>query len=249
MIHWFLDSFVHPSIHSVSQSVSQSVSHSCGLFRWFIDPVAHWIVWTTGSLNHWFVDSLFHWLTEPLNRWFIALLHWIVESVVHWFIDSVIHWFIDLLIICDMIYADFLFHWSTDSWINWILDSFVHSVSFSELCMDSFISLSSQQPLAHSLMHPTTSTLHCFCIANKAFPIGHWFPIATSYFETSAPARAGRYLVYACNCMHVYIYIICWYKYIYISIYLSIYLSVYLSICLSIHPWKSNVIMFTYAFH
>jgi hypothetical protein len=165
MIHWFLDSFVHPSIHSVSQSVSQSFMWVVSLIHW---PSGALNCWTTGSLNHWFVDSLFHWLTEPLNRWFIALLHWIVESVVHWFIDSVIHWFIDLLIICDMIYADFLFHWSTDSWINWILDSFVHSVSFSELCMDSFISLSSQQPFAHSLMRLTTSTLHGLCIA-KAF--------------------------------------------------------------------------------
>ena len=60
--------------------------------------------------------------------------------------------------------------------------------------------------------------------------------------------RALQYLVYACNCMHVYMYIsyadIYIYIYlslslsqsIYLSICLSICLSIYLSICLSIYP-------------
>ena len=53
------------------------------------------------------------------------------------------------------------------------------------------ISLASQQPFAHSLMHLTTLIL---VLHLKNIPIGHLLPIVVS-FETSAPARTGHYLV------------------------------------------------------
>ena len=69
-----------------------------------------------------------------------CLAHWSIDSAVHCcFLDPLVHFFVD---------------WFTGS--------------FSEQCMGSFMSLSSQQPLAqiaHSLMHLTTSAFHCSCMA------------------------------------------------------------------------------------
>ena len=69
----------------------------------------------------------------------------LIDSLIAWFIDSLIHQLTNSLL------HDSLIHWFTGS-IN----------SFGQLCMDSFMSFHSRQPpFALSLMHLTTSTLHC----------------------------------------------------------------------------------------
>jgi hypothetical protein len=49
------------------------------------------------------------------------------------------------------------------------------------------ISLASQAPFPHSLMHLTTSTTHGFCISKTNVPIGHWFLVVISYFRNFRP--------------------------------------------------------------
>jgi hypothetical protein len=159
LIHWFTDSLAHWCIDS--------------LFRWFIDSLVCWFIgslihWFIGSLIHWFIwligSSLIHWFIGSIrfSRWFIALLlHWFIGF---WFIDSLSLWFIDSLQYfkhsLTHCFIASLLHWFTDSLIHWMMDSssdvFFHVISFE-----------SQQPVAHSLMHLTNSTLHCFCISKK----------------------------------------------------------------------------------
>ena len=157
LIHWSLaHGFTDPFTQSSSQSLTQwsfhSLVHSC-MVQWFIDSLNHWILgsyWFIGSLLHWFAESLLiHWFIDPLNNSCSdSLVHCFSESPTHWFIDSWIHCF-------------------TDSLIHWFIDSLVHALSCARILSCHFIGNSIQPPLAHSLMHLTTSTAHVFCLSQK----------------------------------------------------------------------------------
>ena len=125
----------------------------------------------------------------PLNHSCI-FMHWFIASLNHRFIDSSIHWIIDSLI------HSFVEHWFIDSLAHWFIDAvvhcFIHSVVHGFFLV---ISLASQPPKTTFADAPhnfnRSGLLHL-----KSVPIGQWFLIVISYVETSAPARAGHYLVW-----------------------------------------------------
>ena len=130
-------------------------------------------------------DSLLHGLADTLLHWFAdSLVHWLMffnESLVGWFTASLIHWFV-VSLISDL---------SADSLITWPIDS------FTQLCMDSFMSC--QWHLNHHLLirwwasqlqHFVASAspkLSCRAVSS--------YIVFFCFFESSAPARAGHCLV------------------------------------------------------
>ena len=103
-------------------------------------------------------------------------IHWFMDSMTHWFIDSMIHWFIISLIHYSLV--DSVIQWSSVFWLldftgHWLIQSAVRGFFH-------VISLASQQPLAHSLMHLATSTplISYTCV----------------FFDTSAPRQPGTTL-------------------------------------------------------
>lgn len=114
------------------------------------------------QLHFFFPHKLIQWV-----RWLI----WHIDSLnQQWW--SLTHWFI-----------------GSDSSTQQFTRSLVHSISCAWILS---ISFASQPPSAHSLVHLTTWTIHCFCIA-QTLPIGHWFLMAMSLFRNFRPA-AGRTL-------------------------------------------------------
>ena len=99
-----------------------------------------------------------HWKTVLSHgpRWWkkssISLthcIHWFMDSMTHWFIDSMIHWFIISLIHYSLV--DSMIQWSSVLWLldftgHWLIQSAVRGFFH-------VISLASQPPFAHSLMH------------------------------------------------------------------------------------------------
>ena len=139
-------SFVHSLIHWFSASLIHWSIHS--VLRWFTNSFIHWVVdpWFihSDSLIHWFLDWLIDWLIGWLIGWLVdsssdSLIHCFVPSSVYWFINSAAHWFIDSL-------------------VPWFFHSVVHG--FFHVLL-----LASQPPVAHSLMHLTTSRCRRFCIS------------------------------------------------------------------------------------
>ena len=103
-----------------------------------------------GQLVQWFMESLIHWF----NDWFTG--HWFTGSLIHGFAGSLIRWLLNSLIHCFI-----------DSLVHWFIQPAVHGISH-------VISLASQQPFAHSLMHLTTSTLVASASQKLSYrPIGH----------------------------------------------------------------------------
>ena len=159
----------------------------CGS-RWFTDTFCF-----TESAAHWFVDSC-HVLTD-------SLLHWFIDSQTHAFIDSQIHWLIDLVTSN---------HWFPDLLIHWFIRCFVYSLiqcSLNYWFFDAFVqplSLTSQPPFAHSLMHLTTSIRQYVIIGYASQTVSYrpliscgWFTV----FETSAEEfwSRRRSVVHVCR--------------------------------------------------
>ena len=178
---------IESSFHWLIASWIQSFTNS--LVRWFIHSLNPSIM---ESLIHWFVDSLTHWVVAPLIHWFIDVLihcfivHCIVESLVHWFIGSLIPGF-TVSLTCS--YVDSLLHCFIDSLNPWFI------ASFTELCMDSLISWSSQQPIAHSLMNLDAphNFNNSWFLHRKNFPTSNWFRTTISFFRNFR-LSAGRAL-------------------------------------------------------
>ena len=209
VIHWFIDSLIHRFSDSFIRWFIESLMYpwwfqgslnlriigsllpwfSDSLTRWFVDSLTHWIL---QSWNHWFTDSLIHWLIESLHHWFIgSLMCWFTVSLFsallnHWFIGSLIPGFTDSLT-CS--YVDSLLHCFIDSLNPWFI------ASFTELCMDSFISWSSQQPIAHSLMNLDAphNFNNSWFLHRKNFPTSNWFLTTISFFRNFR-LSAGRAL-------------------------------------------------------
>ena len=108
----------------------------------------------------WFTDSLIHYFIYSLGRWTIDLsvdlfvdswFCWFIELLNQWSTDSCVHWFVDLLI-----HRDPLIHWFVESLIHLFIQCDVHGFFY-------IIVISTTM-----LMHLTTSTTHCFCVA-RAF--------------------------------------------------------------------------------
>jgi hypothetical protein len=189
LVHWFVDWLVHCFIDSFSHCFIASLLDCfiASLIHWFIDPLLHSFI---DSLVHCFVASLLDWSLISLvwthwTEWLIDFgfvliwfrLDWLVGSLIRWSIASFRHWFTDSWI-----------RWLNDSWMHWFIDS------FSQLCM--ILSLASQQPCAHLLVRLTTSTLPCFCISKKSYRSSSYSVYSSPIlFDTSAPERAGHYLV------------------------------------------------------
>ena len=173
----FIDSVTQYFIQKLIQWVIGSLNHSCiaSLTQCFTESSIHWSV---GSLNHRPIDSLVHWFTD----W---LVHWPIDSLIHWFMESMVHWLVEPFSHCFVIS---LIHWFTDSLVHWFIDSLVHRLIHSVVHgFFHLISLASQAPFPHSLMHLTTSTTHGFCISKTNLPIGHWFLVVISYFRNFRP--------------------------------------------------------------
>jgi hypothetical protein len=151
-IHWLTDySWIHSPIDALSRCFIDSLAHwfidaliRFSLIHWFVGSLIHWLTdsWThglAGSLVDCFTDSLSHWFSASLPHWFIGssahyFTHSLIHSLVycfHWFTGSLIHWLINLS-------SDLLIHCFVPSSIHWFTDWFVDS--FSQLCMDSFMS-------------------------------------------------------------------------------------------------------------
>ena len=173
----FIDSVTQYFIQKLIQWVIGSLNHSCiaSLTQCFTESSIHWSV---DSLNHRPIDSLVHWFTD----W---LVHWPIDSLIHWFMESMVHWLVEPFSHCFVIS---LIHWFTDSLVHWFIDSLVHRLIHSVVHgFFHLISLASQAPFPHSLMHLTTSTTHGFCISKTNLPIGHWFLVVISYFRNFRP--------------------------------------------------------------
>jgi hypothetical protein len=82
-----------------------------------------------------------------------------------------------------------LLHCFIDSLNPWFI------ASFTELCMDSFISWSSQQPIAHSLMNLDAphNFNNSWFLHRKNFPTSNWFLTTISFFRNFR-LSAGRAL-------------------------------------------------------
>ena len=173
LIHWFIDSQVHPCIDSLMQWLTESPvrwaidSLIFSLIHRFITPPIHLAI--ADSLIHRLATSFSHWFTDSwihrlLNGFCIdSLIHWFTGWLIHWVIASLLHWFM----------VSFT-HWFIGSSSRWLFGS------FTQLCNFSFIDA------PHNFN--TSLLLH-----RKNFPIGHWFPIAMSYFRNFRPG-AGRAL-------------------------------------------------------
>ena len=139
------------------------------------------------STHHPFVDSLIHWYvgSSTLVHW---LIHWFTETSAHWLMD----WFTKPLIDCII---ESLIHRLTnlfiDSFLHWFIRSAVHGF-FHEM------SLASQQPFAYSLVHFTTSTIHCFCMA-KTFLCAL---INISFFRNFRPGAGQPWNAHFCFVKH-----------------------------------------------
>jgi hypothetical protein len=141
----------------------------------FIDPLGHWLI---ASLLHWFVGPLLHWFVDSSTQYFApSLIHWFTASLPHLtprFIGCLLH----RLIPC---FVPSSIHWFIHSLIHRFIGSLIPSGS----CTWN-MSLSSQQPFAHSLMHLTTSNISLLLHRNN-FPIGHLFPTVASFFRSFRP--------------------------------------------------------------
>ena len=122
--------------------------------------------WFNDSWSHWFIGSMIDSLVIDL------LVHWFMDSLVHWFVDSFIHWFIASL-------------------TRWFIDSLIHSASCAWILSCDFVGISTTICSFVDASHNFNTSL---LLHLKNFSIGHLLPIVVS-FETSAPARAGHYLV------------------------------------------------------
>ena len=198
LTHWFIDSLVFDLL------VQWLIFWFIGsLIRWFTTSLIHWFV---GSLIHcfvaslvqwffihWFIHSSTHYFTHSLIHSFIASVHCFFASLVHWFLDSLIDWFIVWFI------ASFLHRFTDLSTRSLALDLSIHWFidSSSQLCMNSFMSFHpdlNNHWLSGSFSHNFNTAL---LLHLKNFPIGHLLPIYSCFnFETSAPARAGHYLIW-----------------------------------------------------
>ena len=81
----------------------------------------------------------------------------------------------------------FTVHAFTDSSIYWFIQAVVHGFFH-------VISLASQPPFAHWLMHLTTSTLHGFCILKNIF-IGHVLPVVVLYVFRNFHPGTGQAII------------------------------------------------------
>ena len=131
----------------------------------FIDSPVHRLIisirWFTdwiGSPTHYILCSC----NAPLHHGFVdALIHWIIDD--HWLINS--YWRIDSSI-----------HSFIDSLIHWFIRSVVRGFSH-------VISSASQPAFAHSLMHLTTWSIRCSCIAQTFLLAIDFLYIVISYFR------------------------------------------------------------------
>ena len=183
LVHWFIDSSTHndSSIHWFTASLLilwliYSLRQS--LIHWFIvnhlcfDSLIH--LFTESSI-HCFIDSLYNHFIDSLVHWSIdSLVHWVIDALVYWIIDTLIHWLVGSLRHC------FAVSIISDSSIHWFINSVVHRFFH-------VISLASQPPFAHSVMHLTTSTIQ------NTFLQAIDFLYSCPMFKTSTQARAGRY--------------------------------------------------------
>ena len=101
---------------------------------------------------------------------------------------SLVRWFIAWFLHC---ITDSLTYGFIDSSVRLLIDSLIHSLSCTWILSYNFIGISTT--IAYSLTRLTTSTLSLLPHL-KNFPIGNLLPIVF-FFDTSAPARAGHYLV------------------------------------------------------
>ena len=143
-MHWFNDLLSHCCFIDSSTHYFQSL-----MIHWFIVSLNHRDI---GSLidgfieSEWFIDSLIDWLVD----WLIdSSIHWLTGWLLHWVIASLLHWFIDSWVHCFV----------HSSLVHRFLGSLIHSFSCTQIFHD--ISLASQPPFPHALMHLRTSTLHC----------------------------------------------------------------------------------------
>ena len=174
IVQWFIDSLnavAHGGIDLLGRWFSDSSS-----VRWLAASLAHWLI-----ESH-FTNSLIHWFAESPNHWLVG---WSTESLVHAITDSLLHSFNDSWA--------YRCHRLIDSIIHCFIDSLVRL--FTRSVVRGFFhvtSLASQPPCAHSLMNlqqfitsASQKLSYRSLISLQLFPI----------FETSAPARAGHYLV------------------------------------------------------
>ena len=157
--------------------IDSSTHYFTYYIHWFHDA---WVHWSSGSSTH-HLHSLIHWLdwftdslyilrscNAPLHHGFVdALIHWIIDD--RWLINS--HWRIDSSI-----------HSFIDSLIQWFIRSVVRGFSH-------VISSASQPAFAHSLMHLTTWSIRCSCIAQTFLLAIDFLYIVISYFRNF---RLGR---------------------------------------------------------
>ena len=170
LFHWFTESSVHLSIKNklihwlirslnhrfIGSSVHWFIKSLNLLVCCFVDLLVHFWIYSRfiDSLTQPFIDSLNH---RPTDAWFT------VSSSVHWLIGSLVHQLTKFI----QIHPNSPIHWSTVHWFidplfHSCIDSLVHSVSSAWIL--SFMSLCwhLHHHFAHSLVHLTTSTVHCF---------------------------------------------------------------------------------------
>ena len=188
--------FIADLIHCIIDSLNP-------LIHWFTNSLIHWFIDSfTDSLVDFFhcIDSWTHRLTNSLVLWFTVLsVHWCIVSLIHWFIDSLVHSFIDSL-------------------VNWLIGS------SGPLCMDSFMSFHSHRNYQFQIRWCTSQLQQLLLRSAKTSPEAIDSSEPFHFFETSAQARAGHYLV-----VWYMVYGICMYYIIYRCVY--IYIHKYMCVC------------------
>ena len=205
LIHWFIASLLHWLVDSYLECFISSLVHwsTVWFVHWFIDSLTfhrligslvhwlfivslvhcffafHWFIWFMGSLIHGFtaslirrfIDSLFHWFINSLTHSLThSLIHWLTHSLNHGFVASLTHCFLDLLV-------------------------HVFIGSFSQLCMDSFMSF--HWHLKHHLLFRwcTAQLQHFSASASKKLSYRPMISYSQSYFFRNFRPGTGHYLV------------------------------------------------------
>ena len=197
LVYWFIESSTHSFTKSLIHRLTDSPVHQCNdsLILWITESLKliHWII---GSLNHRFTASLVHWIIADSSTHYFShsLTHWTVDSLIHQLTISVTHWFTDSLIpwcndslICRFIGSPV--SWFIEPLLRCFIDSLVHW--FSQLCTDYFMSCHWHLNQSFSFVDAPHNFNRSWLLHLKNVPMGHWFPIAMSYFRNFRPGAGG----------------------------------------------------------
>ena len=223
LIHWFIHplipSVIDSSTHRLTSSpmngfigslhprITESLIYciTVSLIHRFMAWLICWVVYSLlfqsfiNSLKQWFIASSAHEIIHTFSQLFItdssessvgwcfdSVIHCVLESLIRRFIGSLVHWLDDSLSHC---FAASLNHWTMSSLIHRFIGSLIQRVAHGFFHV---MPLASRPPFSSSVDAP--HNFNCSWLLHlKNVPMGHWFPIAISYFRNSSPC-AGRAL-------------------------------------------------------